>query len=150
SPACASGSAATPPAAPSPMMTTSVSLSLVVTGRLRERLVVVRGAMIRFQLLVLERLLVGGGDHRPHTRIADQIPADEIGVAAIVRIAEGALVRVAQHHREERRGAAGESGGGAGLDVDQHRVLIGRRQISEWRASRGPRIAIQRGEAGAV
>ena len=62
---------------------------------------------------------------RAHAGIADQIPADEVGVAAVIRIAERALQRVRAHHREERGGAAREPGRRAGLDVDQHRILIG-------------------------
>src|SRR5438445_6112828 len=127
SPGCASGSAATPPAAPSPMMTTSVSFSLVairhssfrldasagrvfvILARLGERLVVVRGLVIRLQIVFLEPLLIGGGDIRPHPRISDQIPADEVRVAAVVRIAEGALMSVIEQQRKKLRRAPRES-----------------------------------------
>ena len=78
--------------------------------RLVEALEVVGRLVIRFQLPLLHRLLIGGGHDGAHPRIADQIPADEVGVAAVVRIAERALARVVQHHREELRRAAGEPG----------------------------------------
>src|SRR4051812_21384156 len=102
-PAWASGSAATPPAAPSPMITTSVSLSLVamrlvlvrvqiaLRGRLAERLVVVGRLVIRLQLVCLERLLIRGRHHRAHAGVPEQVPADEIRIAAVIRIAEHAL-----------------------------------------------------------
>src|SRR5450759_5659508 len=118
-PACASGSAATPPAAPRPMMTTSVSFNLVLTGpRFRERLVVVRRFVVRLQIVLFELLLIRTGHHRPDARVADEIPADEVRVAAVVGIAERALMRVVQHEGEERGGVAGEAGGRAGFDVD--------------------------------
>src|SRR5690349_3040033 len=95
-PACASGSAATPPAAPMPTMTTSVSFSLVgiahlvigvgaaADARLVEGLVVVGGAMVRLQLAGFERALIARGDHRAHARVADQVPAGEVRVAAVI------------------------------------------------------------------
>src|SRR6476619_6759498 len=96
SPAWASGNTATPPAAPSPITTTSVSLSLVamfhVSGMwfetcsgLVEPLEVVRGLVIRLELAALERLLVGRCHHRADARIADQVPAHKICVATVVR-----------------------------------------------------------------
>src|SRR5215467_12360803 len=98
-PACASGSTPTPPTAPRPTTTTSVSLSLGMVAsvrvivletdrRLVEHLRVVRGAMIRFELTVIERCLICRGHARADTGIADEIPADEVRVAAVVRIAE--------------------------------------------------------------
>src|SRR5262245_15358807 len=172
-PACASGSAATPPAAPSPMMTTSMSLSRVAMShpclpvriegaevrrtalagarrRLGERIVVVRRLVIRLQLTLLEPLLIDGGDHGAHAGITDEIPADEVRVAAVVRIAERALMRVAEHQREEGGGAAGESSRRTGLDVDEHRILIDRRQLGERLTARRARIPIERGETGGV
>src|SRR5262249_55257224 len=119
------------------MITTSAPLSRLAMSRprlprrLREGVVVVRRLVVRLELALLEALLVGGGDHRAHARIADEIPADEVRVAAVVRIAERALMRVVEHKREERGGAAGEPGSGTGLDVDQHRILIDRRQLGE-------------------
>src|SRR5829696_7098323 len=117
-PACARGSAATPPAAPSPMITTSVSFSLVamrqilvrvrvaLRRRLVERLVVVSRFVIRRQLMRFERLLVGWRHHRADAGVAEQIPADEVRVASVVRVAEHALSRVIEDQREELRGAA--------------------------------------------
>ena len=72
----------------------------------------------------------------------------KFGVAAVVRIAEGTLPGVSLDHVEEHRRAADEAGArsgcGAALDVDQHRVLIGRRQLDERPAARGPAVAIER------
>src|SRR5262249_18072401 len=105
-PACASGSTATPPPAPSPMTTTSGALSLVamfhVSGmlfekrcRLVEAFEVVGRLVIRLELAGFERFLIGRRHHRPHARVAEQIPSDEIRVTTVVRVAEGALPRVA-------------------------------------------------------
>src|SRR5262245_13052103 len=115
SPPCASGSTATPPAAPRPMTTMSVSGCLVAMlvllvrvgarGRLVEAVEVVRGAMIRSQLVFLHLLLIGWRDHGPHARIPEQIPAHEVHVAAVVRVAECTLPRMAPHHVEEGRRA---------------------------------------------
>src|SRR5262245_22279887 len=127
-PARVSGRAATPPAAPIPTITTSVSGSLVgmVTSmrmaagrRLVETLEVVRGLVIGLELSFLHRLLVRGRDAGAYTGIANQVPADEVRVAAVVRIAERSLTCVTQHHREELCRAAGEvragrAGGRAG------------------------------------
>src|SRR5216684_1986596 len=100
-PACASGSTPTPPTAPRPTTTTSVSLSLVAMGRLIvnvqahrrlvEHLRIVRGAMVGLQLIVLERRLIGRGHLRADAWISDQVPPDEVRVAAVVRVAERAL-----------------------------------------------------------
>src|SRR6185436_8111238 len=125
-PACASGSAAMPPAAPRPMITTSVSLSLVairlrpfpvqasarhvLRRRFGERVGVVRGFAIRLELALLELLLFGGAHHRANAWVGDEIPADEVRVAAVVRIAERALQGVVEHEREECGGSA-EAGG---------------------------------------
>src|SRR5262245_20221793 len=156
SPACASGSTATPPAAPSPMTTTSVSLSLVamfhVSGmlfktrcRLVETFEVVGGLVIGLELAGFERFLIGRRHHGPHARVAEQIPSDEIRVAAVVRVAEGALPRVVQHERKKLRGAAREDARryGSRLDVHQHGILIGRGQFKKALAARGARVAIE-------
>src|SRR5262249_17844756 len=148
SPACASGSTATPPAAPRPMTTTSVSLSLVAMseisrvravihwripprGRLVERFEVVGRSVIRFERAGLERLLVGRRHHRPHAWIPDQVPADEVGIAAVIRVAESALARVAEHHVEELRRAAREACRLTALDVHEHRVLVAVGKLQE-------------------
>src|SRR5439155_27091889 len=114
-PARASGNAATPPAAPRPMMTTSVSLSLVammriVSGgrarrRLGEHLVVVRGLVVPCR--AWSEPLVVRRDDGADAGIANEIPADEGGVATVKGIAEGTLERVGADHREKRgRGLA--------------------------------------------
>src|SRR5580765_7717248 len=122
-PAWAMGSAATPPAAPRPMMTTSVSLSRVamisafapafariehvalrrgkLCSGLGEHRVVVRRLVIRLQrdadpLVVLR-------DDRADAGIPDEIPADEIRVSAVERIAEGALDGVRPNEIKEGR-----------------------------------------------
>jgi hypothetical protein len=87
--------------------------------------------VIRLQLVSFELLLLGGGDHRANAGIPDQVPADEVGVSAVVRIAEGPLMRVVQHHGEEGGRAAGESSCRARFDVDERRILIARRQRRE-------------------
>ena len=97
--------------------------------------------------MLLELLLIGGAHHRSNARIAEKIPAGVVRVAAVVGVAERALMRVVQDHREERGGAAGEPGRSAGFDVGQHRIPIGRREIGERLAARRPRISIERGEA---
>src|SRR4029450_12303405 len=112
SPAWTRGSAATPPTAPRPTMTTSVSFSLVAMlhldvfgidgGRcLREHLVVVRAFVVAPEVGA-EPLLVRT-DARPDTRVANQIPANEVGVASVIRVAEGSLNRVRADHVEKGR-----------------------------------------------
>src|SRR6185295_338980 len=106
------GSAATPPTAPRPTMTTSVSFNLVAMLRLdvfgiearrclREHLVVVRAFVIGRDVSA-EPLLVRA-DARPDTRVADQIPSDEVGVSSVIRIAEGSLNGVRADHVEKGR-----------------------------------------------
>src|SRR5262245_51661751 len=111
-PARVSGSAATPPTAPMPTITTSVSGSLVgmaismwmaADRRFVEALEVVGGLVIWLQLSLLHGLLVGSGDAGLSARVANQVPPDEVRVPAVVRIAERPLPRVIQHHREELR-----------------------------------------------
>ena len=47
--------------------------------------------------------LLLGRDGEAQPRITDELPADEILVAAVVRVAERTLERVAEHELEERR-----------------------------------------------
>src|SRR3954468_22935035 len=116
-------------------MTTSVAFNLVATclrsvrtgvppKQLRrgpgECLVVVSGLVIRFQLASFELLLIGGRHHRANTGVADNIPADEVPVAAVVRVTECALMRVREDQREERGGAGREAGCRAALHIDQN------------------------------
>ena len=53
----------------------------------------------------VEALLVGR-HRKPDARVAQEIPADEVAVAAVEGIAEGALERVVQHQVEERGSSA--------------------------------------------
>src|SRR5262245_16079311 len=113
-PACVSGSTATPPVAPRPMTTTSVPLSLVAIAfagpvverclRLVEHASVIRGSMRGRHGDA--HLLLARRDGGAHAGIADQIPANEAGIAAVEGIAERALHGVAAYEREELRGAA--------------------------------------------
>ena len=84
--------------------------------------------------------LIGGRHVEPHTRIANQIPADEVRVAAIGRIAERALNRVRAHEREERRL----------LERREHGVLFCRREARRIadRSVRGRRHRLRRGRLG--
>src|SRR5688572_8545967 len=111
SPACASGRAATPPAAPRPTMTTSVrrrSTGMIVAvgsqSRARRLLLREHGEVVR-RLMRRGRPCVEALIARRHgqadARVADEIPAYEIGVAAVVRVAERALNRVRQQEVEE-------------------------------------------------
>ncbi len=112
---------------------------------LGEHRVVVRRLVIRRErdadaLFVLR-------DDRANAGIADQIPADEIRVAAVKRIAERALNGVGADKSEKpRRQAVGL----AGLDVLQDRVLVGRSQSCERRAVRRDGVTIDRRETGGV
>src|SRR6476646_9427153 len=94
-PARASGSAATPPTAPSPTMTTSVFLrsmamaaSLRSAGHREAGVGIGRGAL---GLGAHLHALLVGRDREADAGIADQVPADEDGVAAVIGIAERAL-----------------------------------------------------------
>src|SRR4051794_27638859 len=153
-PARASGSAATPPTAPSPTMTTSVFLrSMAMAASLgsavhREAGVGVSGGALGLGAR-LHALLVGG-DSKPDAGIADQVPADEIGVAAVIGIAERALDGVGAHEREERGGVGGEAGGDVLLHVGEHGILIGRRELGERRAFLRLRVDIDGGEVGGI
>src|SRR5262245_15503149 len=140
SPARANGSAATPPAAPMPTITTSVPgrlvamvASIVVVRahrRFVEPLEVVCGLAIGFELPALHRLLICGGHHGADAGILQEIPPNEVGVAAVERIAKRALARVIEDHGKELCGTRA-SAGRAGFDVFQNEILIGRRPIYE-------------------
>src|SRR5262245_45300053 len=165
-PAWAIGSAATPPAAPRPMMTTSVSLSRVamsvVAGtrgsafaRLalrRDTAVVIQRGAFHEHRVVVGRLVIRldgdahpllvGGDDRSDAGIADQVPANEIRVAAVERIAERALDGVRADKVEEARRTSRQPLGLAGLNLLQHGVLVGCREACERRAVRFDRVSI--------
>src|SRR5215813_8493359 len=85
-PARASGSAATPPTAPRPTMTTSVFLRLMAMAAPfdRERHIVIGRLANGFR--PRRHALVVGADGEADAGIADEIPADEIGIAAVVGI----------------------------------------------------------------
>src|SRR5215475_9812604 len=103
-PARASGSAATPPTAPRPTMTTSVFLRLMAMAAPfdRERHVVVGRLANRFRSR--RHALVVGAHRQADAGIADEIPTYEVGVAAIIGIAERALNGVRADEIEECRG----------------------------------------------
>src|SRR6478672_5975229 len=103
SPARVRGSAAVPPAAPSPTMTTSVFLSLVAMSASARDLEdgVVGGRLVRRLHLRPDPLLDGGHGQLDPGEL-DQVPAHEVRVAAVVRVAEHALQRVLAHGLEER------------------------------------------------
>src|SRR5215471_18068344 len=149
SPARASGSAATPPTAPSPMMTTSVFLRSMAMGAAfhgEHRVLVCRFAygLRRFHALFVL------ADRHAQAGKTDQVPADEIGVAAVIGIAERALDRMGAHEIEEGRGFRHESGGDVLLHVGQDGVLIGCREAREQGAVLGLRIGVEGGEAGGI
>src|SRR5215831_6971058 len=123
-PARASGSAATPPAAPSPAMTTSVFLRSVAMAASLHAEGRVRIGGLTDGLGPRRHALLLGGDHHADAGIPDQIPADEVGVAAVIGIAERALDGVGAHEIEERRGVGGKAGGDVLLNVCEDRVLV--------------------------
>jgi hypothetical protein len=85
-----------------------------------------------------------------HTGIADQIPADEAIVAAVERIAEGALNRVREQEVEECRRPARKTGRRVSLHVGEHGVLVLRRELRERCPLGRAGIAIECGEALAI
>src|SRR5579863_4115628 len=95
SPARASGSTATPPAAPNPTTATSTGLRLMATMFCSPR-----RPMIRLGRSVHLLHIRGGCETR--SGILDQIPSSEILVAAVVRIAEHAFERQPARASEER------------------------------------------------
>src|SRR5690606_9170141 len=152
SPALTSGSTATPPTAPSPITTTSVlgsSVARIAALRNRGRIYRILGVGRH----VISRLPAGSqspaltdffrrGDDA-HTRVANQIPAHKVPVAAVVGVAEGAINRVIAYHVEE---ACPEHGEGRDL-VFRHRlddgVLLRRTQLVEELAVLLHRVVVQ-------
>src|SRR6516165_7207247 len=124
SPDCVSGRAATPPTAPRPTITTSVFFRSVATAAAfhREHFVVVRG-LTDCRRPHFHPLLVFA-DRHADARIANQVPSHKIRIAAVVRVAEGALDRVRPDHFEEDRGVRLEAGGDVLFYVQQHSILI--------------------------
>src|SRR5262245_32766172 len=159
SPACASGSAATPPTAPSPMMTTSVFLSSVaiVSASVIERCargpppgehpVVVGGHVSRCRPRV--QLLLVAGDGQANAWIAHEIPSHEVRIAPVIGVAECPLNRVGENQVEECRGLW-ESRGGIAFDLSEDGVLIGGGQTGERIAPGALGIVVQCGKAGTI
>jgi len=85
-----------------------------------------------------------------HAWISDQVPSHEVGIAAIVRVAERALYRMRPDHFEEHRGIWCKPGGDILLHIPQYRVLILRGKVGEGRAPRSLRIFVNRCEANRV
>src|SRR5262249_49359964 len=141
-PARASGSAATPPTAPRPTMTTSVFLRLMAMAAPfdRERYVVI--GRLANGLGLDRHALVVRPDGGPDSGIANEIPADEIGVAAVIGIAERALDGVGTQEIEERGRIGREAGGDVLLQVREHGILVARRKLCERRALVRPRIGV--------
>src|SRR5215510_3522964 len=131
SPARASGSAATPPTAPMPTMTTSVFLRLMaMTAPFdRERHVVI--GRLANGLRSHRHALVVSAHRQADAGIADEIPTHEVGVAAIIGIAERALNGVRADEIEECRGVGRKAGGDVLLKVSEHRVLVACRKLGE-------------------
>src|SRR5215475_4586373 len=125
-PARASGSAATPPTAPRPTMTTSVFLRLMAMAAPldREGHVVIGRLANRFRSR--RHALVVGAHRQADAGIADEIPTNEVGVATVVRIAERALDRVRAQQVEERCCIGREARSDVLLEVGEHRVLVAR------------------------
>src|SRR5579883_570673 len=86
-PARASGSTATPPAAPRPITATSTGFRLMAIVRPQSRPAV--------RLDCDFHLLVFGRDGNARPGIADHLPAAEVGISAVVGIAEHAFQRQA-------------------------------------------------------
>src|SRR6185503_14007244 len=152
-PAAASGSTATPPAPPRPTTTTSARSSLVAIALTRARVlvelcVVVSRALERLELRVHALLL---RSHREaQARIADELPADEVLIAAVVRVAERAFERVPQHELEERARRRREARRAIRFEIADELVLPLRRERRERAAGAGARVRIERREARGV
>src|SRR5712691_9474931 len=131
SPAWASGRAATPPTAPSPTMTTSVFLRFVAMAAsfLREHLEIVCRPAIGRRLHA--HALVVRGDRHAEPGVANQVPADEVRVPAIIRVAEHALDRMCPNQVEEGGRVWREARGDIFFYIAQHGVLVLRHQRGE-------------------
>src|SRR5262249_59462051 len=92
-----SGRAASPPTAPSPTMTTPVFLRAVAMAASlhAEGCVCIRG--LAYGLGPRGHALLVGGGHQSHAGIADQIPAYQVGFAAIIWVPALALAGVRPH-----------------------------------------------------
>src|SRR5580693_9447438 len=105
-----------------------VSMETVAHRRLVEGLEVVCRLVSWLELASLQGLLIRRRHHGANAGITDEIPSDEAGVSAVIRITERPLVGVTENHVEELTGATREARGHTGLDVAQHGVLVGRRK----------------------
>src|SRR5262245_53156043 len=146
SPACASGSAATPPTAPSPTITTSAFLRLVAmtTPFQREHRIVI--SRFADHCWLVHALLVLG--HRnADARIANHLPAHEVGISAVVGIAERPLDGMVAHETEERSGIRRKASRDVLFQVAQHRVLHGSGQLDKGRSLGRDRILVEGSEA---
>ena len=110
----------------------------VVRSCVREHRVVVGRSTDRF--CRRGHALIGGRHVEADTRIANEIPANEVRVAAVCRIAERALYRVRAHEREKRRL----------LERGEHRVLLGGAKIDESPTASCARRVVDCGETGGV
>jgi hypothetical protein len=75
-----------------------------------------------------------------------QIPADEVGVAAVIGIAERALDGVGAHEVEECCGVGSEAGSDVLLHIGEHRLLVRRGQFREGRAFGGLGVGVDGSE----
>ena len=108
---------------------------------------VVVGRHVELARTPVEALLVRR--HRqPDAGIAHQVPADEVAVAAVEGIAEGALERVVQHQVEEG-GSPGraERGHRVPFEGREQLVLIGLGELREPAALGLPRVGVEAREA---
>src|SRR5688572_22294448 len=93
-----------------------------------------------YRLCWRRHLLIGGRHVEADTRIANQIPANEIRVAAVCRIAERALYRVPTHEREERRL----------VECGKHGVLLGPDKLDKSPTGSCARRVVDCSETGSV
>src|SRR5580692_2142328 len=124
-PARASGSTATPPAAPNPTTATSTGfrlMAMLVSGG------AVGGVMIGLNLNA--HLLVGGGGGQARAGIADQVPAREVLVAPIKWVAKHAFHGETPGAIEERTGVS-EAFGVTAFHGGENGVLLFGGQIDE-------------------
>src|SRR5688572_3112214 len=155
-PAEARGSAATPPPAPSPTMTTSACLSRLAMSA-SSRLVLlleaeereVRRGLVRRPHDRVERLLLWL-EVQPDAGEAEQVPADEVVVPSVERVAERPLERVLANGLEERRRARHEARHLVPLERGQDGISICLGEVREPLAQGGLCVRVERGEVGRV
>src|SRR5437763_6844697 len=108
------------------MITTLVFFSVVAISDLAfvEHAVIVGGFVARFGLHIHALEVSGHGN--ASAGITDQIPSDEVFIAAVKGIGERSLNRVRSNEIEELWGFL--------LHRSEHGILIGSRELCEWRA----------------